>query len=352
MSRVVLVALLCLQIACSESFAPPSAVTDLRVVGARVELQSDSERANPSPDDDLRVSILVIDQGAPPSDVPGVPTLTPPLLQWRFVPCIPLPTTIGPPICLSPIEPCDGCVGTPPEDALATPVLRFAAPSQEDLDEAEATSVLVQGVVCGNGTPSEDAILRFLMGESEDLMPCEGTPIIAERPVEGRFVSVQIPIETDPSDPNLNPELLNVLLDGGSWPPPYDRGVRRTAPRTGCAADLEGLSEEEQMAHPRAGGQPSTIDLAVTQDSLQTFMVDDVEVTEQIQVSWLADGGGFQNAFSFIVAPASSVLTQWEPPSSAPDDGELVRFDFVIRDGRGGSDWVERGLCILPPAPP
>jgi hypothetical protein len=345
-------AVLLLIAACSESFAPASAVSEFRVVGAKVELEGEPTRANPSPGEGLQVSILSIDRGAPPSDVPEVPPLTPLPLQWAFVPCVPVPVTIGPPICMAPIEPCDGCTATPPEDPLATPVMRFEAPGQQELDDAEASSLLLQGVVCSNGTPSEDAILRFLMGESEDLLPCEGPPVIQGRPVEGRFVSVQIPIETDPADPNFNPELQSVLLDGAAWPPPYDEGVPRTAPGTGCAADLQDLTEGEREAHPRAGAEASTIDLSVTDGSLQTFTVDDESETEEIQVSWLGDGGGFESSFSFITDPARSILTQWKPPQSVPDDGELVRFTLVLRDGRGGSDWVERGLCILPAAQP
>ena len=347
--RIASASVLLLLVGCSESLAPASAVTDLRVVGARVEVQGETNRANPSPTEEVEVPLLVIDRGAPPPEPGEPPALTPAPLQWAFVPCLPLATTIGPPICRSPIEPCNGCVATPPEDPLDTPVMRFAAPTEAELEQAEASSILLQGVVCSNGTPSEDAILRFLMGESEDLLPCEGPPTIEGRPIEGRFVAVQIPIEDDPDDPNLHPELQNVLLNGAPWPPPYDEGVDRIAPRTGCTGDLEGLPEEVREAHPRAGEPPSTIDLSVTQDSLQTFMVDEREVTEEIQVSWLGDGGGFERSFSFITDPARSVLTQWKPPEEVPAEGTLVRFNFVIRDGRGGTDWVDRGLCILPP---
>jgi hypothetical protein len=352
MMRVLVPCFLVLLAACSESFAPASAVTEFRVVGARVDVPPQgSDRANPSPGDEVRVSLLSIDQGALRSETPEVPALTPALLEWAFVPCLPLPVTIGTPICLEPIEPCDGCVGPPPGDDLAQPMMIFQTPTEEELAEAQANSVLLQGVVCSNGTPSPDAILRFLAGESDDLVPCEGPPKVQGVPVEGRFVAVSIFIEGDPADPNLNPELLNVLLDGRAWPPPYDQGVPRTAPRTGCAADLEALSDEERMAHLRAGDQPSTVDLYVTADSLQTFMVGEREATEEIQVSWLADGGGYERSFSFITDPATSILTQWKPSESVPDDGQLVRFTFVIRDGRGGTDWVERGLCILPAAP-
>ncbi len=349
--RVALMLVLCLLLACSESFPPASAVSEFRVVGAKVEVEGESERANPDPGDEVQVSLLSIDRGALPSDTPEVPALTPAPLQWALVPCVPLPVTIGPPICLDPIDSCEGCVGPPPDDALATPVVRFPVPPEAELEEIDASSVSLQGVVCSNGTPDADAILRFLRGESDELAPCGEPPVVTGTPIEGRFISVTIPIEDEPSDPNLNPELLNVLLDGAAWPPPYDEAVPRNAPRTGCASDLEALTQEQRAAHPRAGDQASSIDLYVTQESLQSFTLGDRELVEEIQVSWLADGGGFERSFSFITDPARSVLTQWQPSQSVAEDGQLVRFNFVIRDGRGGTDWVERGLCILPAAP-
>lgn len=344
-------ALVLLALACSDSLAPASGVTGFRVVAARVSVASDAERANPLPDEAVEVSLLTIDRGSTPPDDSSLPTLTPGFLQWSLIPCVPLPVSFGAPICLTPIEPCEGCLATPPTDALATPVVRFTLPPEATFEEVDATSVLLQGAVCSNGTPSPEAILRFLAGESDDLSPCVGPPTIPGVPIEGRFVAAAIPLERDPDDPNLNPELLNVLLDGMSWPPPYDRGVPRNAPRTGCADDLSALSEDVRDAHPRAGDEPSVIDLSVTEASLQTFTVEDQELVEEMQVSWLADDGTFERSFSFITDPATSVLTQWRPQAEAPEDGELVRFHFVIRDGRGGTDAFERGLCILPPAP-
>ena len=349
--RLALIASLCLLLACSESFPPASAVSEFRIVGAKVEVEGAPEQANPDPDGAVQVSLLAIDRGALPSETPEVPALTPALLQWALIPCLPLNVTIGPPICLDPIDSCEGCVGPPADDPLATPVVRFPIPSQAELDELDATNVSLQGVVCSNGTPDAEAIMRFLSGESDDLSPCGEPAIVPGTPIQGRFISVTIPIEDEPSDPNLNPELLNALLNGAAWPPPYDQGVPRDAPRTGCASELEALSEAERAAHPRAGDSPSTFDLYVTQESLQTYMFGDRELVEEIQLSWLGDGGGFERSFSFITDPARSVLTQWQPASGAPEDGELVRFNFVIRDGRGGVDWFERGLCILPAVP-
>ncbi|UCF46781.1 MAG: hypothetical protein JSU89_06255, partial [Myxococcales bacterium] len=64
---------LCLLVACSESFLPAWAVTDLRAVAAVVEVEGKPGRARPDPGDDVQVSVLVVDQGAPPSDDPGIP---------------------------------------------------------------------------------------------------------------------------------------------------------------------------------------------------------------------------------------------------------------------------------------
>ena len=340
-SRLALMAL-CLVVGCSESFLPAWAVTDLRVVAAVVEVEGQPGRARPDPEDDIEVSLLVIDQGAPPSDIPEIPALTPALLEWSFVACVPAPTLIGPPICRDLIQPCDGCVGPSPEDPFAFPVIRFQVPPEAELDSAQATSVVVQGAICADGPPAtEGAILRFILGETDDLNPCE------DPNDEGRFVSVKIQIEVTPEDPNLNPEISAVELNGRSWPPPYDQGVPRTAPRTGCKTDLDAITEQERAEHPVAGSSASNINLRVTPDSLQSYMVGEMTLTEEMQVSWLTDGGDLERTFSFITDPARSVLTQWRPFTDAPEDGLLVRFTFVIRDGRGGTDWVERGLCVL-----
>lgn len=343
--------LLCLSIACSEGFVPAWAVTNLRVVGALVEVDGKPGRARPDPGDEVQVTVLVIDQGAPPSEDPEIiPAFTPELLRWALFPCIPLATLIGPPICRTPIEPCDGCEGAPADDRLAFPVLRFPVPDQAALDAAEADSVLVQGAVCIHGVPSLDVIRRFLMGESDELEPCVQDPNAMPRPgdpePEGRFVAVQVPIETSPEDPNLNPEISTVNWAGGVWPPPYNETVPRDAPRKGCLTDLEGLAEEDLAAHPIAGDSSSSINLIVTPQSLQPFMVEDLSLIEEMQVSWLTDGGELERTFSFITDPARSILTQWRPPPSVSEAGELVRFNFVIRDGRGGTSWVERGLCV------
>lgn len=326
---------LCILAACSESFLPASAVVDLRVVGALVEVEGKPDRANPDPGDTIQVSNLVIDRGHPPSTEPA--PLSPPPLQWSLVPCVPEPTVLALPICRN-VLPCEGCEATPPEELLALPIVRFQVPSAAELEAAEATSVVLQGAICANGAPAGlDAIIAFVTGETDVLEPCE------DPNNEGRFISVPILIEQNPADPNLNPTIADITLDGKPWPPPFDQGVDRDIPDTGCASVIDDDSEL-----PRPGGPVSIIELTATGDSFQEYTVGDMTLTEEMQVSWLADGGGFEFSFSFITAPARTATIQWAPPSFANPGGSLVRFNFLMRDGRGGINWVDRGLCVLP----
>jgi len=324
--------------ACGESFAPASVVDDLRVVAARVEVEGKAPRANPDPGDRITITNLVIDRGYEPG---SENTLSPPPLQWSLVACVPAPSLLSIPLCDT-VIPCEGCEATPPADPLAVPVVSFTVPGAEELDATEATQVVLQGAVCAEGAPAGlDAILAFVTGESDVLNPCQNPEN------QGRFISVQVPIETDPDNPNDNPEIENVTIAGGAWPPPFDQGVPRDFPNAQCADFLDPAFEVI-----RAGSPPVLIELAATPESFQTFVEDDmgerVEATEEMQVSWLADGGGFEFSFGFIALPATSVTIQWAPPAFANPQGTLVRFTFPMRDGRGGVDWVERGLCILP----
>lgn len=334
--------------ACSESFEAASLVENLRVVAARVDIEGKPGRANPDPGDTITVTHLVIDRGFP--QVPDEPPpLSPPPLQWSLLACIPEPSVLPVAICGTVLD-CEGCEATPPDDPLAFPIVTFTVPSAEELEEADATSLVVQGAICANGPPvGPEALFRFFSGETDDLNPCED-PLN-----EGRFITAQIPIEQDPENPNDNPVIEDVLFNNEPWPPPFDEGVPRDFPDSGCAAVV---NPEEAL---RLGGAPAqNIQLIATDDSFQTIVIDDETVTEEMQISWLGDDGSFEFSFSFITDPERSATIEWVPPAFPSPNGTLVRLTFPMRDraspegslgaNRGGVDWVQRGLCILPPA--
>ncbi|MEM9731607.1 MAG: hypothetical protein AAF997_23735 [Myxococcota bacterium] len=334
-------------VGCSEGFESASLVENMRVVAARVDIDGKPGRANPDPGDTITVTNLVISPGSPL--IEGEPTpLSPPPLQWSLLACIPEPSVLPVAICGTVLE-CDGCVATPPEDELALPIVRFTVPSEEELDEADATTLVLQGAICANGPPAgPEAIFRFFAGETDDLDPCE------DPANEGRFITAQILIEQDPDDPNDNPVIEDVRINGEAWPPPFDQGVPRDFPSTGCRA----VAGDDVVVI--GGGPAQNIELTATEDSFQPVTIDDETVIEEMQISWLADGGSFEFSFSFITDPARTALVQWVPPSFPSNEGTLVRFTFPMRDraspessagaNRGGVDWVQRGLCVVSPS--
>lgn len=321
--------LLCLW-GCSESFEPPSLVQDLRPVAALVEVEGDPSRANPDPGDFIRVTQHIIDAGPKPE------------IEWRFVACVPAPSVITPPICGSVIEPCEGCVneeGPRAED----PVIRFQVPGPEEL--GEETEVVVQGAICQGEIASEERLLELLFGRVEEINPC------ADPENEGRLISVRIPIEQyDP--PNLQPEVASLAIGGGDrW-----LDLPDSYPRIGCRKEIE----REVQCFAASLVSEARVRLSVTPESLQPFEDERGElVREEIQISWLADAGQFERSFSFIDESSSTVdgnpfelVTWWLPELPKVGwrqrKGFYVRFNFVLRDGRGGTAWVEHGLCIVP----
>jgi hypothetical protein len=60
--------------------------------------------------------------------------------------------------------------------------------------------------------------------------------------------------------------------------------------------------------------------------------------------------GDLERAHTVIdsTSPRPKVKLHWSAPSTVTAGGQLVRFHFVLRDGRGGVDWTTRAVCIVP----
>ena len=316
MKRFVPFLLLILVVGCGESLDPASLVLNLRGVAALWEVDGEPERPNPRPGETVTATIRVIDRGPRPP------------IQWRFVACVPEFTLFNTPVCRGIIEPCDNCEGA--DTTGADPMMRFQVPDDATVEEVD--EVLLQGTIC-NGTPAPiESFLAFILGEVDEINPCE------DPSDEGTLVVARIQLDNFEPD-NLQPEIVEVLRDGGAWddvPPP-------DAPIVGCG---EGRSITSTTP---------LIRLSVTPESLQLISLDDVEIQEEIQVSWLADDGEFERSFSFVDVDSPLdedgnpfVEVNWAFPDTADPSGTLVRFNFVIRDGFGGTDWLERGFCVVP----
>ena len=68
---------------------------------------------------------------------------------------------------------------------------------------------------------------------------------------------------------------------------------------------------------------------------------------EELQVSHFTTAGKLERAFTVFEASDTNLVARvsWKAPSEVPLDG-FARLFFVVRDMRGGSDWIERAVCI------
>jgi hypothetical protein len=131
----------------------------------------------------------------------------------------------------------------------------------------------------------------------------------------------------DPADrePNRNPEVTGLLVDGV----PAPAGTLPFAP--GVDAKVEPVrSDSSKQAYrlPRyTGGDP-------------------IDLTEDLSIRFLADAGSFDPATrtdrprNVLVGSGTSeppdMFSTWTPPATVPD---RIRFWFVVDDGRGGVAW-------------
>jgi hypothetical protein len=65
-------------------------------------------------------------------------------------------------------------------------------------------------------------------------------------------------------------------------------------------------------------------------------------------VSWFTTSGELDHAYSSIDSEAadSFATASWDAPGVAVP--ALARLIAVVRDGRGGSDFLERRVCVVP----
>jgi hypothetical protein len=286
---------------CDDPLKPVDIVAEPRVLGARIEVDGDPSRASPSPGETVHVTWLV---AAPNGD---------PLSGFGLAACSSAARGHGLSACQG--EPFALAGAEPTSDR---PRFDFTVPAELD---AEAHPLLaVVGSLCPEASGSFD----------QDGAHCDGSTELA--------VNVDFLLAT-PDDinqsPNFEPDSLR--LDGAPWP---------LAPAVAEPCQGLGLPELSYTTSEH------TIDVGLPDSARQTLVQKSSAdpARESLQVAHFASAGDLSSAFSQLLAadPATSVSFRWAAPSDAPAGGKVVRFWFVARDGRGGSDFTERALCALP----
>lgn len=287
--------------ACSDPLKPAQLVSELRVLGARVEVEGDRERAAPAPGERASVRFLL-----------AAPELEP-IHGFSLRVCAAAAGYVGPPRCAG------GALASArsTEPGSAAPELSFELPS--DFDVQAHPRLAVVGVVCPASTPLDEG----------EYGSCEGS-------VEPLRVALELGLPRG-DDINHNPAFVAqpLALDGALW----------NAPPTATWS-----CEDGTLPAVRAGSGSHAIEVSVEAASRERLPralgVDPGE--ESLRLAHFSTAGDLERPFSSVPAGAEALSVAWHAPASVDPAASLVRFWFVIRDGRGGSAFVQRALCVMP----
>jgi len=292
--------------ACEDPLIDPALIAGPRIVGARVGGELDSALAEPAAGQAATLDWLVL------SDQPGAFTAH---VAW----CIGAPTVLGAPRCAWEAfaeQSATGRFGEP---------LRFGFSVPAELEPGEAWLAWIG--ICDSGEARFDpAASVFRCAEGE--------------PLSG-FYRGFVP----EGAPNRNPSLADdsLVLDGAAWLAPD-----ATPPEAGSAC--LGLGLPELRAE-----QPSSVLFELGGDDREEL--ENVPGTyaahprESLVYTHLATHPGLDRAFSAIDYDATELAFEVpldaDPP--AGPEGTTLRFFLLVRDERGGVDWLMRQACLLPP---
>lgn len=268
--------------ACTSSLDPATLIARDRVLGAKVTVDTDPTRAWPAPGETATVTWLT----ASPGDTPD--------FSWTLAAC-PAATTTGLPACAGDVFAHSASRGPVPTLALAIPA------------NMDARSIVIVGAICASGTPVIDP--------TSFAASCD----------DGSYadmVSQHVFLAHD-GQANHHPDLANapITLDGAAW----------------------GATDCPEVA---AGTENMVIAAEMPASSRETFTVEGEPWREELQLSPFATDGDISQRYAYVEAdddrPVSPVAFEW----TAPDQSMQVKFNFVIRDMRGGVDAATRTLCV------
>jgi hypothetical protein len=299
--------------ACGDPLVPPELVQGNRVLGARVEAGTDSGRASVAPTQAATLRWFLVSPDGPPT------------MSWAVNLCVAEPVSRGLPICAAP-----SFLRLASENASSEePRVEFTMPDEQSL--RGAAQVTANGVFCSSGSP--------LLG-SVDTDPTDARcPLASEEPL---LATMGISVAGDAAG-NKNPsfQAVQISLDRSNWPVWVDPNP----PDSACS------TLPETVPRVKVGSGTHEISLMFADDLSEPIPTVSAHSAshETIQLSHFVTAGDLARAFSnvdFSTVPARVSVT-WNAPARAPTDGQLVRFYFVLRDGRGGVDWSIRAVCAV-----
>jgi hypothetical protein len=288
---------------CDSPFDPVSYVERARVVGARVTVEAEPERAWVKPGETATVTWLTVARQEPTS------------LQWLFI------------LCLGSNGTCEGAPLATLSGQGNTAAVTFTVPEQATL--GERLSPVLLGAICADGELSFDG--------STELPTCTGS-----HPSQTN-AAFTVPVQRGDAT-NHHP----VLTD--------DRFELGGAPWTATTAGAPGDPCDASSGLPVVTAGKQSIRLVSDGNDRESYLQGDPPAPslEELQISQFTTAGELKYAYSSILAtdtrPDADVTIAWDPPKAdeIPAAGMIVQFHFVARDLRDGIDWVHRALCVVP----
>lgn len=293
---------------CDDPLLEAQFVESTRVLGARVEVAGAPERARPRPGESVSVTWLVADPRPSPA------------LGWDFVACAGEATSRGVPRCSA----APFAAARAPAPSPAAPLFDFSVPEPGALVNVDR--LVVRGAICADA--------EVTLADPIERTACAG---------DLTLVAFEIRLENAGTG-NLNPTLADETpsLDGAPWPAPSAELLLRQDCAAGDAAP--------ELPLITADGGNHALRIALSASDRETLDTLEGPRPETLQVSHFSTLGRLDRALSVIEpsAPDTFVDVPWQAPGPGLGAGQVARFYFVVRDLRGGTDWVVRSACVVP----
>jgi len=302
MSRRVHFWLLLLSVAgCGDPIKHVELIEEPRVLAARAEVLGDPTRATPRPGETLQVRWLVAAPEGDPASGFALRACSAPRETRGLLHCdaTPFASEVG-------------------DAAAENPRFDFTVPT--DLDPVAHPRIAILGSLCAHGNGQ-------ITGDSLGCDAGEELPVSLDLFLDGEGRTNSNPsFDADP-----------IALDGAPW---------------GAGALGSGACSGLGLPEVSASGGQHPITIAIPDSARETLLPQNPadNTRESLRVAHFSSAGELERPFSEILPndSAAPLSLSWESPKTAPAEGQLVRFWFVLRDLRGGSDFVERALCLVP----
>jgi hypothetical protein len=296
--------------ACEDPLTDPSVIAGPRVVAARVGTQVDPSVAEPAAGEAARIEWLAL------SNEPGAFTAR---ATW----CNAAPSVIGAPRCDGTIFAEQSVAGTWGEPI----ALDFSVPPEL----APGSAWLAWLGICTLGDATFDAVTSTFRCP-------DGEPLSA-------FYRGFVPDGT----PNRNPSLADdtLVLDGSTWPAMDDPDAMAEPSGAACLGQALPTLRAERASS--VGFELGGDDREALEETAGTYAA---HPRESLVYTHLANLPGLDRAFSAIDYDAERLGfdVPFEFAESPPGpEGTTLSFILLVRDERGGVDWVRRRACLLPP---